>query len=53
VNAGSNESAEAFWEQHYAASVPGTGGPNPVPVDMVESLPPGQALDLDGGGDAL
>jgi len=47
--------AEAFWEPHYAASDPGTGGPNPVLVDLVGELAPGRALDLGcgGGGDAL
>ncbi len=52
---GAGSAAEEFWEPHYAASAPGTGGPNPVLVDVVEALAPGQVLDLGcgGGGDAL
>lgn len=52
---GAASAAAAFWEHHYAASTPGTGGPNPVLVDTVGSLHPGRALDLGcgGGGDAL
>ena len=52
---GAGSAAEEFWEPHYAASAPGTGGPNPVLVDLVEALAPGRVLDLGcgGGGDAL
>lgn len=52
---GEGSAAENFWEPHYAASPPGTGGPNPALVDTVGSMSPGQALDLGcgGGGDAL
>ena len=52
---GTGSAAEEFWEPHYAASAPGTGGPNPVLVEMAGPLAPGQALDLGcgGGGDAL
>ncbi len=52
---GTGSAAEEFWEPHYAASSPGTGGPNPVLVEMAGPLAPGQALDLGcgGGGDAL
>ena len=52
---GEGSAAEEFWEPHYADSPPGTGGPNPVLVDTVGSMSPGQALDLGcgGGGDAL
>ncbi len=52
---GDSSAAEEFWEPHYAASQPGTGGPGPVLVDVVGALTPGQVLDLGcgGGGDAL
>ncbi len=47
--------AETFWEPHYAASAPATGGPNAVLLDMVARLDPGLALDLGcgNGGDAI
>ncbi len=52
---GTGSAAEGFWEPHYAAAAPGTGGPNAVLVDLVEALTPGRVLDLGcgGGGDAL
>lgn len=49
--AGATGAAEGFWEPHYAASTPGTGGPNPVLVFMVGSLTPGRVLDLGCGGE--
>lgn len=48
------DSAESFWEAHYAGSEPGHRGPNPVLVDVVKERV-GTALDLGcgGGGDTL
>jgi SAM-dependent methyltransferase len=48
--------AERFWEDHYRQrGRVWSGRPNPVLVDVVESLPPGTALDLGcgEGGDAI
>ena len=52
---GSNQ-AEQFWEGHYREHEQvWSGKANPVLVDVVESLPPGNALDLGcgEGGDAI
>lgn len=48
--------AEAFWERHYQAHERvWSGRANAVLVDVVQSLPPGRALDLGAaeGGDAI
>lgn len=48
--------AERFWEDHYGRHERvWSGRANPVLVDVVESLPPGTALDLGcgEGGDAI
>jgi len=49
------ESAESFWEPHYAAKRPGPVGPNAVLLDVAGRLAAGRALDLGcgHGGDAL
>ena len=48
--------AERFWEEHYMGhELVWSGRPNPVLVDVVGSLAPGEALDLGcgEGGDAV
>ena len=48
--------AERFWEAHYGRHERvWSGRANPVLVDVVESLPPGSALDLGcgEGGDSI
>lgn len=48
--------AEAFWERHYQAHERAwSGRANAILVDIVQSLPPGRALDLGAaeGGDAI
>ncbi|HEX4205439.1 MAG TPA: class I SAM-dependent methyltransferase [Ktedonobacteraceae bacterium] len=53
---GGSSQAEQFWEERYRGHERvWSGRANPVLVDVVESLPPGTALDLGcgEGGDAI